>query len=152
MTSVSDPVISESGTAFSPVLAALHASAFEGAARWSESAFTELLATPGTRAFLASIQEEPVGFILIRAVLDEAEILTLAVSPEWRRRGIARKLLETVEHALKKEQITKLFLEVSTKNTSAEALYTKAGFVKAGTRKRYYEDGSDAVVMVRDMS
>ena len=152
MTSLSDLVISESGSNFSAVLAALHAGAFEGVARWSESTFAELFATPGTQAFLASLQGEPVGFILIRAVLDEAEILTLAVSPEWRRRGVARKLLETVERELGRKKITRLFLEVSTKNASAEMLYRTCGFVTAGTRKRYYEDGSDAIVMMRDMS
>ncbi|MCH4092482.1 ribosomal protein S18-alanine N-acetyltransferase [Acetobacter sp.] len=137
---------------FSAVLADLHASAFEGGACWPESAFAELFTTPGTQAFVASEQGEPIGFVLIRIVLDEAEILTLAVAPERRRRGVARKLLETVEQGLEKKQITKLFLEVSTKNISAEALYTTAGFRAAGIRKRYYEDGSDAIVMVRDIA
>ena len=144
------PVISECGKLFSAVLAALHATAFQEAARWSEHAFTELFATPGTQAYLASLHDQPVGFILIRTVLDEAEILTLAVSPEWRQHGIARKLLETVKKDLEKKKITKLFLEVSTENIPAEALYTKSDFIKSGIRKRYYDDGSDALVMVHD--
>ncbi|AQS86018.1 ribosomal-protein-alanine N-acetyltransferase [Acetobacter aceti] len=152
MISFSDLMTSEKGSVFSPVFATLHATAFAETARWTEDAFTQLFATPGTEALLASVEEEPVGFILVRSVLDEAEILTLAVVPEWRRHGIARKLLQRLEQELDQKQVRKLFLEVSTTNTPAKKLYTSTGFITAGIRKRYYEDGSDAIVMAREIT
>ena len=68
-------------------LAALHASAFP--APWSAAVFADLLAQPGVL-----LGVEPDGFILIRVVLDEAEILTLAVVPPARRHGLGRRLVE----------------------------------------------------------
>ncbi|MFT8718340.1 ribosomal protein S18-alanine N-acetyltransferase [Acetobacter sp.] len=146
------PVIEEVGSAFSAVLAALQGAAFAPSARWQEKAFSELFATPGVTALLGSIDGTPVGFVLARSVADEAEILTLAVSPSCQRRGVARALMEKLMTLLAERETERLFLEVSVNNCPARALYTACGFTCAGTRKRYYEDGSDAEVMVREIS
>lgn len=127
-------------------LAAVHAEAFE--ASWDETSLAALLSSPGVFAVA-----EADGFILIRVVLDEAEILTVAVRPSARRQGIAHRLLEqALVQALALGART-LFLEVAQSNVAAKALYSGAGFVETGLRRGYYakSDGSreDALVLSR---
>jgi ribosomal-protein-alanine N-acetyltransferase len=129
-------------------LARLHAHAFT--APWSASAFADLFAQPGVLAVV-----EPAGFILVRVVLDEAEILSVAVVPFARRHGLGRSLVERGAVAAAQAGATRLFLEVAEDNVAARALYDHAGFARIGRRKAYYAapDGSrmDAVVMSRDL-
>lgn len=129
-------------------LAALHAQAF--AAPWGADTFADLLSQPGVLAV-----SEPDGFILIRTVVDEAEILTLAVAPSARRHGLGRRLVEAAAVAAVQAGATRLFLEVADDNIAARGLYERAGFDPIGRRKAYYAgaDGSrtDAVVMSRDL-
>jgi ribosomal-protein-alanine N-acetyltransferase len=83
------------------------------------------------------------GFILIRVVLDEAEILTLAVRPEARRRGLGRGLVEAGGHLARSQGAERLYLEVAEDNDAARGLYVSAGFVEVGRRPGYYgrQDG-----------
>lgn len=112
-------------------LAELHAASFPKA--WDAAAIRDLFAGPGVFAFVL-----PGGFILARAVGDEAEILTLAVAPAARRQGIARVLIQAAaSHALGLGART-LFLEVATGNDPARRLYAGLGFTAAGRRKAYY--------------
>lgn len=130
-------------------LAALHAQAF--AAPWSAAEFADLLSQPGVLLGL-----EPDGFVLVRVVLDEAEILTLAVAPAARRRGLGRRLVERASATAAQAGSTRLFLEVAEDNAAARALYDGVGFAVIGRRKAYYArpDGgrTDALVMSRDLS
>ncbi len=91
------------------------------------------------------------GFILCRVVADEAEILTLAVRSEARRRGLARALVDAANEAARLRGATRLFLEVAEDNTAAIELYRRSGFASVGRRRRYYPlpDGSavDALVL-----
>ena len=118
-------------TATPDALAALHAEAFS--APWDARAFADLLAQPGV---LLRIEAD--GFILIRVVLDEAEILTLAVRPGARRQGLGRRLVERACVAAKDAGAAILFLEVAEDNAAARVLYARAGFVEIGRRKAYY--------------
>ena len=131
------------------VLAALHAEAF--GSPWDARAFTNLLAQPGV---LLGVEAD--GFILIRVVLDEAEILTLAVRPDARRQGLGRRLVERACVAAEDAGAASLFLEVAEDNAAARALYARAGFVEIGRRKAYYPgpDGRriDALALRRDLS
>lgn len=78
------------------------------------------------------------GFILLRAVLDQAEVLTLAVHPAARKTGIARALLSRAEHHLDQSGVTSLFLEVAEDNAAALALYKSMGYDPIGRRPNYY--------------
>jgi ribosomal-protein-alanine N-acetyltransferase len=120
-------------------LAELHAACFPDA--WSTTSIRELFAGPGVFAFIA-----PGGFILARAAGDEAEILTLAVSPIARRRGIARALIQGAAFYAEGLGAQTLFLEVATDNEPAVRLYTGLGFMAAGRRKAYY-GGRDADIL-----
>lgn len=118
-------------------LAALHAAAFD--APWGEAAFADLLGQAGVFAV-----ETPGGFILMRAVADEAEILTLAVHPEARRGGQGTRLVAEGAAAASLRGADRVFLEVAEDNAAARSLYARTGFVETGRRPRYYSrsDGS----------
>jgi len=131
------------GAAESPVLAAIHAECFDKP--WDAEAFAKLLAA-GAESFLALESSEPLGFILARAAADEAEIITIATRPIARRRGIAKALVRHQTQHLACRGLTKLFLEVASRNQPARQLYAACGFKEAGVRKAYYES-DDAVVM-----
>lgn len=125
-------------------LAALHAAAFERP--WSTAEFATLLDSPGALALVL-----PDGFILIRAVAGEAEIVTLAVSPSARRAGLGRRLVETATAAALAAGAETMFLEVAEDNDAALGLYRALGFETVGRRRGYYAavDGPrrDALVM-----
>lgn len=77
----------------------------------------------------------------------EMEILNLAVLPEYRKRGLGRRLLEMVLQVARKMGIEKALLEVRRGNSPAIALYRSSGFELVGTRPRYYADtGEDALI------
>jgi len=124
-------------------LAALHATAFD--TPWTAAAFADLLNQAGV--FEAETAD---GFILMRVVVDEAEILTLAVHPEARGRGQgARLVAEGVAGAVARGA-DRVFLEVAEDNVPARALYARAGFVETGRRPGYYSrpDGSRATALL----
>ena len=140
--------------AHAAVLAVLHSASFPGS--WSEAEFATLLAQPGVGAWIASAGDTPVGFILVRSAADEAEILTLAVAPAFRRRGFAAALVHRACGMLRELGTRRLFLEVAEDNAAARALYGGCGFAEHGRRKGYYREGRsravDAVLMARDAS
>ncbi|HKV73554.1 MAG TPA: ribosomal protein S18-alanine N-acetyltransferase [Gemmatimonadales bacterium] len=113
---------------------------------WSAQGFGEVLATPGSVALLGvGADGAAVGYVLARRVLDESEILNLAVIPGYRRRGLARGLLEHSLALLRRDGIRQVFLEVRTSNQPAQQLYEHFGFRPMGLRPNYYrsprEDG-----------
>ena len=132
-----------SGTDDVALLAALHKNSF--ADFWTAEAITALLATPGTFAFITAQ-----GFILARAAGGEAEILTIAVDPAARRKGLGGILLAAAAEHAARLGAGRLFLEVSTANGAALALYRAAGFGEIGRRKAYYGD-QDALVLARTL-
>ncbi len=115
-------------------MAALHARAITTPPPWSATAFRGLLDTPGTFA-----TGDTEGFALGRVVLDEAELLTLAVDPACRRQGIGRACLAAFEARAQDMGATEAHLEVAADNAAAIALYEAAGYVRSGHRRAYYE-------------
>jgi ribosomal-protein-alanine N-acetyltransferase len=145
------PVIRHAGPEATELLAGLHAKAFDSTEIWDRSAFDSLLDGPGLDALVASDDEMPLGFILIRTIAGEAEILTLAVLPAARRAGTGRALVEAGLDAARVRGAQRAFLEVSVNNMAALALYRSTGWDAAGHRTRYYKDGSDALVLSRTL-
>ena len=140
-------------------LADLHAASFDRP--WTEDTLRELLAAPGALALCADGVGTMVGggegFILVRRVLDEAEVLTLAVHPAGRRQGGGRALVEAVADLLALAGVVELRLEVAVDNVPARALYAAAGFEPTGRRRGYYarEGGAapvDAVTLMRRLN
>lgn len=128
-------------------MAALHGRVFTVPRPWSAAEFADLLSGPHVFALGAAD-----GFILGRAIAGEAEVLTLAVAPERRRQGIARRLLTLFSAEARARTAVSAFLEVAEDNAAAISLYQGAGFVRAGRRKGYFTTATgarlDALVMV----
>ncbi len=135
------------GPGAAPLLAALHAACFPREGRWDEPAMAGLLAMPGCFAVT-----EAEGLALARVAADEAELLTIGVLPQARRRGAGLALLRAASGEAARRGATRLFLEVATANAPARALYARAGLVEVGRRRRYYPDGGDALVLAGPLS
>jgi ribosomal-protein-alanine N-acetyltransferase len=132
------------------VLAGLHKVCF--AAPWSARSMAEVLAMPAAGGLIAVGDGEtprPAGLVLWSRVMDEAEILTIAVLPPWRRRGLGGVLLRTAMDATAAAGAASLHLEVAADNDAALALYLRHGFERTGLRKGYY-GGTDAITMRRE--
>lgn len=114
-------------------MAAIHLAVMTTSAPWSEGAFRDTLSEPSV--FVIDVDG---GFALGRVVLDEAELLTLAVRPDRRRRGLGQGLLQGFETSSARSGAISAFLEVSEDNAPARALYEKCGWTEAGRRKLYY--------------
>ena len=128
-------------------LAALHAAAFPPAEAWGPDAIALMLDLPGSYGLWAPGK----GFVLARAAGGEAEILTLAVLPAARRRGLGGALMAAALAGAVRRGAAAMFLEVAAGNAAACGLYQGLGFAAVGRRRRYYPDGSDALVLRRDL-
>jgi ribosomal-protein-alanine N-acetyltransferase len=135
------------GPAHPAIMAEIHASAFLPDEAWSTAIFAGHLSLPATFGFV----HEAGGLVMARVASDEAEILTIAVAPEARRRGVARALLREAIGAASARGAVTLFLEVSAANSVARALYGSEGFAQVGQRRGYYEDGTDALVLAKKL-
>jgi ribosomal-protein-alanine N-acetyltransferase len=116
---------------------------------WPERSFRfEVTDNPASRCWVAEVDKRVVGMLVAWLFVDEMHIATIATHPDFRRQGIARKLLShTLLHAIK-EGARSSFLEVRENNLVAQEMYRKFGFEEAGRRKRYYKDnGEDAILM-----
>ncbi|NMA98533.1 MAG: ribosomal protein S18-alanine N-acetyltransferase [Phyllobacteriaceae bacterium] len=135
-------------------LARIHAQGFFRG--WPSEEFASFLADPNCPVYIACDARRRIsGFALIRTVADEAELLTIAVDPKARGKGIGRALLDAVFADLMMSPARRMFLEVDEQNLSAIRLYRHLGFETISTRKGYYPrpDGSaaTALVMARDL-
>src|SRR3989338_3451672 len=93
---------------------------------------------------VAKDEGKVVGYIGVEKILDEVHIINMAVHPDYRAKGIGKRLMQ---HVLNDEEV--FFLEVRVSNETAKKIYEKYGFKVINTRKAYYADGEDAFVMRR---
>jgi len=116
----------------------LHAELFEPA--WDRASFASFFSHPAARGLVARsiAPAQTVGFIVGQMAADEAEVLTLAVSREARRQGIATRLIEALAETARVAGARVLYLEVAAENTAALALYRKLRFAERGRRPGYY--------------
>lgn len=146
-----EPVLSEAGPRDARALATLHGASFHRG--WSDGEFERLLFDRNVVAHRAMAGGNLVGFIVSRLVLDEAEILSIAVASARRGKGLARQLLDINLRRLVGLGARSVFLEVDEGNVPALRLYRRAGFQEVGLRKAYYPAGrgSAALVLRRDL-
>jgi len=143
------PTFSEASARDAGAIAAIHAASFQRG--WSEDEIYRLLIDRAVVTHRAMIGRRLIGFILSRLAADEAEILSVAIAPAWRGRGLARPLLELHLRRLAGLGARTVFLEVCERNDSARRLYDGAGFHEVARRQGYYEGGSTALVLRRDL-
>jgi [ribosomal protein S18]-alanine N-acetyltransferase len=143
------PVVSEARNSDVAAIAAVHAASFQRG--WSEDEFHRLLTERNVIVHRATLGRTLIGFILSRTAAGEAEILSVAVAPNWRGRGYARPLLDLHLRRLAGLGARAVFLEVGEQNTPACRLYRHAGFYEVGRRQGYYDSGTTALVLRRDL-
>jgi [ribosomal protein S18]-alanine N-acetyltransferase len=135
-------------------LSVLHAECFDERRRWSMELLKSFLETPAAFGLVYIAGQEPCGFILGQGGGEEAEIVTLATRPAFRRRGIAAMLVGEFSGAYRKQGKNVLFLEVAEDNEAAISLYRKMGFEQCGTRPHYYQEqgsGAHALIMRKSL-
>lgn len=137
-----------------PVLTSLERTLFPDYP-WSQAQFKEEIAGIGTsRQFCVAISEgSVVGYagIMVVAPGVPADLLTIAVLPDFRGQGIAQSMLVELESWAKEVGATEVILEVDTKNEAAIRLYELAGYERISTRANYYGLGVDALVMRKEL-
>ncbi|SEK50901.1 ribosomal-protein-alanine N-acetyltransferase [Sphingomonas palmae] len=121
---------------------------------WTRAQCVGILTMPGVWLTLARMDGEVVGFALVRAIMDEAELLLIAVASSARRRGVAGALMRSMLAECRGRGVKRVHLEVRA-NNAATALYAAQGFTKAGERRDYYRAKSgetfDAHTYARDL-
>lgn len=138
------------GPEASDILTGIHAEAF--ANYWNTNDFNDFFGVPGTHAIIAQTPDESaVGMVVLRVSHEQSDIITIAVRPPWRRRGLARLLMSQAVEMAKSLGASDMFLDVENGNIPALALYADLGFRQISRRKLYYrqKDGTytDALVM-----
>ena len=115
-------------------------------APWSEAMLREEL---GKGIFLVAERDgQAIGYVGCQTVLDEGYITNVAVSPDFRRQGIGRQLIQALTERAQQAQLAFVTLEVRASNAPAIALYTAAGYEPVGRRKNFYRDPTeDAILM-----
>lgn len=118
--------------------------AYDYGSPWNVDQFLADLNNPASHYVLVEKAEKVIGYVVFHQVLDEAEVINIAVLPEFKGKKVAQELLA---YGLKEigETVNQVFLEVRETNDSAKGLYLKVGFEEIGRRKAYYhhpkEDG-----------
>ena len=132
-------------------VAALERSCFS--APWSEQSVREELSNPLSLWLVALVDGQVAGYVGSQTVLDEADMMNLAVDPACRRQGIARALVEALTAALAERGVRSLTLEVRASNEGAIALYRTLGFAQVGRRPNYYtKPREDALILRKESS
>jgi ribosomal-protein-alanine N-acetyltransferase len=150
----SEPVVSDAGPRDSSAIAAVHAVSFQRG--WSEEEFERLLTDRSVIAHRTTNGRTLTGFILSRMAAGEAEILSVAVAPARRGKGLARALLNHHLRRLAGLGVHAIFLEVGKDNAPALSLYRRSGFKEVGQRPGYYQHDKKgpvaALVLRRDLT
>ena len=135
--------------AHAPLVAELEAACFNDP--WSLQAFEGEAENPLSLWMVAEEDGKVVGYIGSQSVLGQADIMNLAVSENYRRKGIVRGLVLALVEELSKQDVTIALLEVRVSNTPAITLYESLGFSKVGCRKNYYfHPKEDAYIMRKE--
>ena len=113
---------------------------------WNQNQWKNELEKDYVTAIGIYLKESILGVCVFHKIYDEAEIRYLSVHPSYKRIGLGKKLIYKIFNECKNENIKRIFLEVSIKNKHALNFYDKLGFKTICIRKKYYKDGSDALL------
>jgi [ribosomal protein S18]-alanine N-acetyltransferase len=143
------PTFSAARPSDAAAIAAVHAASFRRG--WGEDEVYRLLMDGTVVAHRVMARRAMAGFIMSRIAADEAEILSVAIAPARRGRGLSRSLLDLHLRSLAGRGVRSVFLEVDKQNEPACRLYAAAGFHEVGRRHGYYEGGAAALTLRRDL-
>lgn len=117
---------------------------------WPQALFLDALNSPQQECLVLAQADEVLAYIIVATIIDEADLLNVAVAQPWRQQGLARYLIETQQQQLQARGVARFFLEVNVENHAAQHLYKQLGFQLMGRRKGYYPSATgpqDALVM-----
>ncbi|MFC4535121.1 ribosomal protein S18-alanine N-acetyltransferase [Sphaerisporangium dianthi] len=136
-----------------PAVLAIERSTFPFDA-WSEGMLRgELADQPRTRHYIVAVADggEVVGYAGLAAAGDQADVQTIAVSADRQRAGIGSAMLRALLDEATRRGAEAVFLEVRADNPPAQTMYERFGFERIGLRREYYDDGTDAIMMMRKL-
>ena len=113
---------------------------------WSKKQWAKEFKKDGIKVFGILLSNHVIGICVFHVVLDEAQINFFAVNQKYRKKGFGTYLMSYLINECKELNVNKLFLEVSHTNFTAEKFYSRFEFSTVGVRKKYYKDGSDALI------
>ena len=116
---------------------------------WSENSIAYELKNPLSLWLVAQENGVVLGYVGSQSVMDEADMMNIAVHPEHRRKGIAHELVSGLVAALTKKEVRSLTLEVRASNEPAKALYETLGFTQVGRRPNYYRNPKEDALILR---
>ena len=116
---------------------------------WSEKSVAGELDNPLALWLVAMEGDRLAGYVGSQTVMDETDMMNLAVAPQFRRQGVGEALVNALTASLKELGSRCLTLEVRDSNEAARALYGKLGFVEVGRRRGYYRDPREDALILR---
>ena len=119
---------------------------------WSKKQWDKEFKKKGIKVFGLLISNFVIGVCVFHVVLDEAQINFFVVDEKYRKKGFGSHLMRYLIKQCKKLKITKLFLEVSHTNVTAQKFYNRFNFSTVGIRRNYYKDGSDALLKEKKLT
>ncbi|HEY2545171.1 MAG TPA: ribosomal protein S18-alanine N-acetyltransferase [Candidatus Acidoferrum sp.] len=123
------------------------------ASNWSRDSYISLAGEDGSLALVFDTDGEVTGFLIGRRLVDQAEVLNLAVQMKYRGKGQGTALLAAALEEFVRWGVKRVYLEVRESNTAAIAFYEHHGFAKTGLRKGYYRDPDEpAITMQKELT
>ena len=116
---------------------------------WNEASVASELENPLSLWLVALDGERVAGYVGSQSVMGEADMMNVAVHPDYRRQGIAEALIASLVEKLRGNEVYCLLLEVRASNDPAKALYEKLGFREVGRRKNYYRNPKEDALILR---
>ncbi len=143
----SDFPVRPASIADAAAMAAIEARSFSDP--WPLEGFREVFTLPGTVALVMTAGGDPIAYFLAREILGTAEVLNLAVVPEWRGQRLGGRMLDLGLEAVRARGGQEVFLEVRASNRVAQALYASRGFGVEGRRRGYYRRPDEDALVLR---
>ena len=116
---------------------------------WSENSIASELNNPLSYWLVAEVDGIVAGYVGSQSVLDAADIMNLAVAPDYRQQGIGQALIKSLVTHLQQKNVIALLLEVRVSNTPAISFYEKMGFIQVGRRPKYYHNPREDALILR---
>ena len=119
---------------------------------WSKKQWANELKKEGIKVFGLLLSNLVIGICVLNVVLDEAQINFFVINQKYRKKGFGSYLMSYLIKQCEKLNINKIFLEVSRNNFTAEKFYSRFDFSTVGIRRKYYKDGSDALIKEKKLT
>ena len=119
---------------------------------WSKKQWDNEFKKDGIKVIGLLLSNLVIGICVFHVILDEAQINFFVVDQKYRKKGFGSYLMSYLIKQCEQLNINKLFLEVSHTNVTAEKFYNRFDFCTVGIRKKYYKDGSDALLKEKKLT